>query len=214
MTDPVADYTATLTASLHGPPRAKSRLVAEIRDGLSDTMAAYTREGRPAEQAVRDFGTPAELVPACQRELTIAQARRTAGTIALTGPLLIACWYALWTVDGLLPRAALVLAIHLAGAAAVLAAVAMAATGRLSRWLPTPPRFPLAVAWMGTIASVAMAVATLTLAVAAIGALDWPLIVLAAALGAASHGTVASSARACRQCARLAGPTLRTETRN
>lgn len=203
MTDPVTTYAATLTAALHGPPRKKSRMVAEISDGLSDTVAAYTRDGRPAEQAVRDFGTPAELVPACQRELTIAQARRTAGAIALTGPLLIACWYALWTVDGVLPRTALVLAIHLAGIAAVLAALALAATGRLSRWLPTPPRFPLAVAWMGTIASVAMAVATLTLAVAAIGALDWPLIALAAVLGVASHGTVASSARACRQCARL-----------
>jgi uncharacterized membrane protein len=204
MTDPVTHYTATLTAALHGPPRVKSRLVAEIRDGLSDTVAAYTREGRPAEQAVRDFGTPAELVPACQRELTIAQARRTAGAIALTGPLLIACWYALWTVDGVLPRTALVLAVHLAGIAAVLSAVALAATGRLSRWLPTPRRFPLAVAWLGTTASVAMAVATLALAAAAIGALDWPLIALAVALGAAAHGTVASSARACRECARLA----------
>lgn len=206
MTDAVAAYAEALTAALHGPPRAKSRLVAEIREGLADTVAAYTCDGRSAEQAVRDFGTPAELVPACQRELTIAQARRTAGAVAVSALLLIACWYALWTVDGVAP----VLAIHLVGTAAVLSTAALAATGRLARWLPTPPRFPLAVAWLGTTASVAMAVATLTLATAAVGALNWPAITVAVALGVGFHGAVASSARACRECARLSEPAVRT----
>jgi hypothetical protein len=79
----------------------------------------------------------------------------------------------------------------------------LAASGTLARRLPTPHRLPLVVAWTGTTASIAMALATLTLAVAAIMAADWPLIAVACALAAASHALTAPSARACRRCARL-----------
>lgn len=210
--DPVADHVAALSAALHGPVRAKSRMIQEIRDGLTDTVEAHTQGGVPpdvaARLAVREFGTPEQLVPSCQRELTIAQARRTALSVTLTVPFLIACWHLIWTAGQgwQLQQTAQLVAVQLAAVAAVatlLMAVALAATGALARRLPTPERLPLAVAWAGTTAGVAMVVATLALAVLSPLATNWPLVTLAAMVTALSHGVVASSARACRRCARL-----------
>ncbi|WP_405675299.1 permease prefix domain 1-containing protein [Streptomyces sp. NBC_01511] len=209
---PVADYVATLSAALHGPVRAKSRMLQEIRDGLTDTVEAHTRDGVPhdraARLAVREFGTPDELVPSCQRELTLAQTRRTALSVILTVPLLITCWYLIWTTgqSWQIQHTAQLVAVPLAAVAAVaalLAAVAFAATGAPARRLRTPERLPLAVAWAGTTAGVAMVVATLALAVLSPPATNWPLVTLAAMVTALSHGMVSASARACRRCARL-----------
>lgn len=210
--DPVADHVAALSAALHGPVRAKSRMIQEIRDGLTDTVEAHIHDGVPpdvaARLAVREFGTPEQLVPSCQRELTIAQARRTALSVTLTVPFLIACWHLIWTAGQgwQLQQTAQLVAVQLAAVAAVatlLMAAALAATGALARRLPTPERLPLAVAWAGTTAGVAMVVATLALAVLSPLATNWPLVTLAAMVTALSHGVVASSARACRRCARL-----------
>ncbi|MGW6510724.1 permease prefix domain 1-containing protein [Streptomyces niveus] len=210
--DPVADHVAALSAALHGPVRAKSRMIQEIRDGLTDTVEAHTRDGVPPDEAarlaVREFGTPEQLAPSCQRELTIAQARRTALSVTLTVPFLIACWHLIWTAGQgwQLQQTAQLVAVQLAAVAAVatlLMAAALAATGALARRLPTPERLPLAVAWAGTTAGVAMVVATLALAVLSPLATNWPLVTLAAMVTALSHGVVASSARACRRCARL-----------
>ncbi|MFD6274102.1 permease prefix domain 1-containing protein [Streptomyces sp. NPDC060209] len=213
--DPVADYEAALTAALHGPGGDKARMIEELRDGLAGTVEAHVGEGKPYEYAarlaVREFGTVEEIAPACQRELTIAQARHTARAAVLTAPFLIACWYLARTsgVPGTawqLARTAQSLAVHLAGvaiAAALLAASTLAATGALARRLPTPHRLPLVVAWAGTTTSITMAVATLALTVAAALATDWALLALAGTLSAASHAVVASSARASRRCARL-----------
>ncbi|MFD7325780.1 permease prefix domain 1-containing protein [Streptomyces sp. NPDC059875] len=205
--DPVEEYAADLADALHGPARAKARLIEEMRDGLADTAEAYTREGTPYDeavrQAVREFGSPDELAPGCQRELTIAQARHTARSVVLTAPFLLACWYTLFSSG---TGTGQLLAVHLAGVAgvaALLAAGTLAASGTFARRLPTPQRLPLVVAWTGTTASIAMALATLTLAVAALMAANWPLIALACALTAASHALTAPSARACRRCARL-----------
>ncbi|MEO3749941.1 permease prefix domain 1-containing protein [Streptomyces sp. B6B3] len=214
VSDPVEEYVATLSAALLGPARAKARMIEEIRDGLADTVAAHADDGLPerraAERAVREFGTPDELVPSCQRELTIAQARHTGRVAALTAPFLIACWYLTGISGhqeaGPLPRTAQFLAVSLAGVAivaALLAAATPVATGTLARWLPTPRRLPLVVAWAGTTAGAAMALATLALVIAALLATNWPLLAAAGALAAASHGAVATSARACRRCARL-----------
>ncbi|MFF8811875.1 permease prefix domain 1-containing protein [Streptomyces pactum] len=217
--DPVEDYAATLAAALHGPARAKARLVEEIRDGLADTVAAYHGPDTPyhvaAREAVREFGTPAELVPGCQRELTIAQARHTARAVALTAPFLMFCWYLILTPgEGRqLPHAAQVVALHLAGVAvtaALLGAVMLAVTGTLARRLPTPRRLPQVAAWTGTAAGTAMALATATLLVASPLAANWPLVALAGLLTAASHGVVASSARVCRRCVR-GGPSVPPE---
>ncbi|MBV7649526.1 permease prefix domain 1-containing protein [Streptomyces albidoflavus] len=212
--DPVERYAVELAAALRGPAGARERLVAEVRDGLAETVAAYEAAGVPAERAVREavaeFGSVAEVAASCQRELTVAQARHTARALALTGPFLVACW---WLVRGTgdgqggVSGFAHQVAVQLSSAAAVavvLAALALAATGAWGRWLPVAAeRLPAAVAWTGTAASVAMAVTTLTLATAAFLAEQWPLTVLAGALAAASHAVVAGSARVCRECARL-----------
>ncbi|MEV7191102.1 permease prefix domain 1-containing protein [Streptomyces sp. NPDC093510] len=217
---PIDEHVAALTAALHGPAKAKSRLVEEMRDGLVDTAAVHAEAGADEEEAarlaVREFGTVDELVPACQRELTVAQARHTARTVALTAPFLVACWHLARTAGGApawswqLPHAAQLLAVHLAFVAtlaALLAAATLAATGPLARRLPTPDRaphrLPLVVAWAGTTASAAMAVATLALATAAALTTNWPLLAAAGTLAAASHAVVATSARACRRCAVL-----------
>ncbi|MGW0780889.1 permease prefix domain 1-containing protein [Streptomyces sp. NPDC002913] len=216
LSDPVADYEAALTAALHGPAADKARMIEELCDGLADTVEAHVDEGRPYAQAarlaVREFGTVEEIVPVCQRELAIAQARHTARAVVLAVPFLIACWYLARTSGSTGPawqlaRAAQSFAVCLAGVAvvaALFAASTAAATGGLARRLPMPRRLPLMVAWAGTTTSVTMAVATLTLALAAALATDWPLFALAGALSAASHAVVASSARAGRRCARLA----------
>ncbi|MEU6038353.1 permease prefix domain 1-containing protein [Actinomadura sp. NPDC047616] len=213
--DPVEEYVASLAAILRGPARAKNRMVQEIRDGLTDAADAHAGEGMPrrraVREAVREFGTPEEIAPSCQRELTIAQARHTARVVALTVPCLLACWYLLRSGgpgDGWQPpRAVQMLAAQLAGVAtgaALPAAATLAVTGVLARRLPTPHRLLVAVAWAGTTAAVVMGVAAMALAVASLLAADWPLVALAGVLAAASHAAVASSARACRQCVRLA----------
>ncbi|UED87775.1 permease prefix domain 1-containing protein [Streptomyces profundus] len=203
---------AELADALDGPARVKSRLLREAREGLSETLAAHRAAGLPLERAARravaEFGSPAELAPAYQRELTVAQARHTARALLLVAPFLLACWYLVGgaATGGGVARLG---AISLAGAAGVVALLAggtLAATGALSRWLPTPRRLPGTVAWAGTTVSVAMAVATLTLALAALVAANWPLLALAGGLTALSHATVAGSARACRRCARLTVP--------
>ncbi|MFK4066076.1 permease prefix domain 1-containing protein [Streptomyces sp. NPDC029674] len=215
---PLDAHIAALAAALHGPAKAKSRLVEEMRDGLTDTAAAHAEAGaddeEAAHRAIREFGTVDDLVPVCQRELTVAQARHTARTVALTAPFLVACWYLARTAGGgpapwQLAHTPQLLAVHLAlvaTLAALLAAATLAATGPLARRLPTPQRLPLVVAWAGTTASAAMAVATLALATAAALTTNWPLLAAAGALAAASHAVVATSARACRRCATLFAP--------
>ncbi|MEU2757974.1 permease prefix domain 1-containing protein [Streptomyces albidoflavus] len=211
---PVERYSAELAAALRGPAGARERLVAEVRDGLAETVAAYEAAGALPERAVREavaeFGSVAEVAASCQRELTVAQARRTARALALTGPFLVACW---WLVRGTggeqggVSGFAYQVAVQLSSAAVVavvLAALALGATGAWGRWLPVAAeRLPGAVAWTGTAASVAMAVTALTLATAAFLAEEGPLTVLAGALAAASHAVVAGPARVCRECARL-----------
>ncbi|MET7274327.1 permease prefix domain 1-containing protein [Streptomyces flaveolus] len=215
--DPVEEYVTALAAALHGPVRAKARLVEEVRDGLMDAVSERTAVGLPyslaAEEAVREFGTTDDLVPSCQRELTIAQVRHTARSIALTVPLLLACWCLVrnpgHAQDRGLTTTAQLVAVHLAAiaaGAAVLAAGALAATGTLARRLPVPDRLPRMVGWTGTAASMSIAVATPALAIACVLATNRPVIALACTLAAASHGVMAGSVRACRRCARLSVP--------
>ncbi|MCG5215942.1 permease prefix domain 1-containing protein [Streptosporangium sp. KLBMP 9127] len=209
--DPIEDYVAALAVALHGPARIKARMVAEIRDGLADAAAAHTGDGVPyhraAGQAVREFGAVGELVPSCQRELTIAQTRHTARAVALTIPFLIACWCLIWIAghDWRLPDPAQSPAAQLSGvtAVAVLLAAMFAATGALVRRLSTPRRLPLAVAWSGTTTGVAMGVSTLALVTVSALTTNWPLTACVGVLAAVSHAIMAASARACRRCSRL-----------
>ncbi|WP_106401003.1 permease prefix domain 1-containing protein [Actinocorallia populi] len=205
--DPIEARVAELSAVLHGPARLKARMLEELRGGLADAAADLSPGPDPdaARRAVAEFGSVSELAPAFQRELTLAQARRTARTMALLLPLLIAGRY--WagssgTAPHLLHLAA-VNATALAAATALLATVFLALTGAFGRRLPTPGELPLAVAWTGTVAAAAVGVGALTLTAAAVLSANWPLAAATALLALGSHARIASSARACRRCARL-----------
>ncbi|MDX3226153.1 hypothetical protein [Streptomyces sp. ME19-01-6] len=214
--DPIDEHVAALAAALHGPARVKDRMLTEARDALTDAAADIAhgtrRDGRAddhaARQAVDDFGSVEDIAPAFQRELTIAQARHTARRVALLVPVLILGWYVLVIVDrdrGL-PHPVQVLAAHVGGvaaAAALLAAASLAATGALARWLPTPRRLPLMVAWTGTTAGTALAISAVTLTTASALAGNWQVSAGIGVVTIASHMRIAASARACRQCARL-----------
>jgi hypothetical protein len=205
--DPIAEYVDGLAATLRGPARVKARMVGEMRDGLVDAAAARTAEGMPdlyaAEQAVRDFGPLEELAPACQRELTIAQMRHTARTVAFAVPILLVCWFVIWSGGHGWPlRLLAAQLVVVAVGAALLATGALMTTGGLARRLPAPDSLPLAVAWTGTATSVAIAIATLAIITVSVLTGNWPLTALAGALAVAAHGMVAASSRACRECAR------------
>ncbi|MCX4696162.1 permease prefix domain 1-containing protein [Streptomyces sp. NBC_01408] len=213
--DPIDAYAATLSQSLQGPARAKARMVEELRGGLEDAAAAYAESGVPHERAVElavhDFGAPRDVAAAFQHELTIAQTRHTARAAVLAVPLAVGCALLVWGAGHHpaweLPRMSQLLTVHLAGAAAaaasVLAVVTLAVTGRLARTLPTPRQLPRTVAWMGTAASIAMALAAFVLAILSVVVAGWPLAVAAGALAATAHAVLASSARACRRCTRV-----------
>ncbi|MEW2556056.1 permease prefix domain 1-containing protein [Streptomyces zhihengii] len=208
----VEGHVAALAEGLHGPARARARLLREAHDGLSDAVADLVGrgvpEGRAAERAVRDFGTPDEVRPAFQAELTLAQARGTSRLLALVLPALIACWYLAAAVAPAPGDAAALLA-GLLGAVAVggtlLAAGAAAMTGALGRVVPAPARLPEAVAWTATCMSVALAVGALSLTAVWTASGDWAAAGAAGALTLLSHARVGSSARACRRCLGGAG---------
>ncbi|MEV6956277.1 hypothetical protein [Streptomyces sp. NPDC051183] len=212
--DTIEVHLAELTATLHGPARLKTQMVDELREGLLDTareLSPDTEPGRDAaRQAIRQFGTVAEIAPSFQHELTITQARHTARTVMMIVPCVLVCWY----LVELATRAAghrlldllQVTVAHLgvlAALTALLAAVCLSITGTLARRLPLPQRLPLVVAWTGTTAAVALGLSALTLITAAVLATNWPLIAAACLITIAFHTRIAASARACRHCARL-----------
>ncbi|MFB7172466.1 hypothetical protein ACFCYM_16795 [Streptomyces sp. NPDC056254] len=191
-------------------------MLAELREGLLDAAAELAPGREPddeaAREAVRQFGSVAELAPGFQHELTLVQARHASGRILLLAPLLLPCWYVLAaagpTAHGLpygAPGAARAPGRHRCGRRAGGSGVP-AATGPLARRLATPARLPAVVAWTGTTAAVALALSAFTLTVASLLTAGRPLCALAGAVVIVFHAKVAASARACRACARLPAP--------
>ncbi|PRX96705.1 permease prefix domain 1-containing protein [Allonocardiopsis opalescens] len=212
--DPIEEHVAALAAVLHGPERDKARMLDELRDGLVDTADALVEQGlsghAAARRAVREFGTVGQLAPSFQHELTLIQARHTARAVALTVPVLLACWYLVGMADlaqgRQLPAAAQLLAAATGGVAAtaaLCAAASLACTGALARRLPVWHRLPLVVAWTGTTAGIAFALSALALTTASAMSGNWQLSALAGAATLVVHARVAASARVCRECARL-----------
>ena len=98
-------YLTELGTALRGPRRAKSDLLAEARDHLTDATEQYERDGleRPAAEraATADFGELAEIVPAYQAELGLAQGHRTAlGVLCLSAAQPFVWGYAFRWVSG------------------------------------------------------------------------------------------------------------------
>ncbi|MBO4205783.1 permease prefix domain 1-containing protein [Micromonospora echinofusca] len=113
----VDEYVRTFDRRLRGPARLRRDLVHEVRDSLADAVEAYTLAGMdgPAAQhrAVAEFGDPAELVPAYQRELAAAALRALAvRVVAVAGVLTVAgdlTWRGSSWSDGPRPPAGYVL---------------------------------------------------------------------------------------------------------
>ncbi|GII57185.1 hypothetical protein Pth03_55740 [Planotetraspora thailandica] len=99
---PIDDYVIGLRRALHGPVRAKRDLLAEARDGLADAALAYADEGYDRAEAERlavaDFGSVAEVAPAFQEELAVAQGRRTAALLFVSVPVTALMWSLIWKV--------------------------------------------------------------------------------------------------------------------
>lgn len=75
-------YVDEFAAALRAPQRVKRDLVTEVHDSLVDAVEAYEDRGlarhEAEQQAVAEFGDVAELAPAYQAEIALAQGRRAA----------------------------------------------------------------------------------------------------------------------------------------
>jgi hypothetical protein len=213
-------YLDQVAASLFGPSRARRDIVAELRSGLLDAADAHQCTGLPAapaaEAAIAEFGDPRLVADAFRPELTIQQARRVALTLAAVGPPIGLLWAAAAVASHIAVRHAS--SWHWAGppplspaafplaAGAVLITVCsvlatVAATGRLTRWLPDRPRLAAATAataGFGAAAADLAVFALLASQLASAPAALAPVPVTAAAIASLTRLTLAR--RAARRC--------------
>jgi hypothetical protein len=216
-------WLAAVAARLPGLPRTRQAAVAELRDGLLEGFGAHQARGLapvPAAQAtLAEFGDPGQVADAFAPELAAAHARRVALTLARTGPLLGALWATALLASPLstpllagagppsrwrwppgpwagLPFVGLVLLIGIPAAV-----LAVAATGRLSRWLPSRPRLAPTAAAAAALAGMTVDLALLGMlgaqALIAPSQLAWAPATLAAA---ASLARLALAGGAVRRC--------------
>ncbi len=219
----VEGYLAEITALLPGPSRVRAGIVAELRSGLLDATDAHRSAGLPPSQAalaaIREFGNPTQVAAGFRAEIAASQARRAAIALLVTGPLVGLLWIATaaashlriglglpWHWTGLSPG--LGVGIYLVAAAIGITAwgamLSIAATGRLTRWLPTRPRrapTAAAVAGYGAVSADGLGLALLAAELATVpGKLS---LLPAAAAAAASIARMLLARRAARHCLAL-----------
>ncbi|WP_127508066.1 permease prefix domain 1-containing protein [Actinoplanes solisilvae] len=190
---PIQVYLDEVAARLYGPRRARTRILAELRDGLEQAVADRTDRGEPAGRAATaataEFGAPDVVTAAFAGELATAYARQTLITYVATGPLVGICWLLLLHPDpwrtGLAASITAIPVLPLIAAGLATSAGALATTGRLMRWLPetSPGR---ALAATATVAGLTMAGDLIIIGVAGhSGFLTRPLAVIAVTAGLA-----------------------------
>jgi hypothetical protein len=216
----VEAYLRAAADSMAGPRRERSDILAELRSGLLDAIDAKRDAGLPeqaaTEAAITEFGHPRQVASAFGPHLAMIQARHTALAIAATGPLVGLLWAAAaiashitlrhappWQWPGAPPLSA---AAFPAIAASLLilitsTVITIAATGKLSRWLPASPRIAAVSAATAGFTAVAVDLAILALLASQLtsapGTLD-PIPVAAAT--AASLTRLTFARRAARSC--------------
>jgi hypothetical protein len=211
-------YLAEVAARLPGPARLRYPILAELRSGLLDAAEAYQAAGQTPDAAARaavlDFGAPGPVAAGFQAELASRQARQVAIAVLVTGPLTGLLWLLTAVASHLGPdlpglgtglspgaRGGLVLVAAAIVGTAWAAAAGIAATGRLTRWLPVRPgRAPLAAALAGFCAAAADGLGVTVLAaelVLAPGRLALLPAVLATVAGLTR---LALAGRAARRC--------------
>lgn len=152
----VDQYLDRLARDLPGTRGARASALDEVRGDLREAIESHTARGFPpqlaARAAVAELGPPSMVAEAFAPELATTQARRTLLALLITGPLVGLCWLLLlaphsWPAR---PEAlwAAIPALPLIGVAVAAAAVILASTGKLIRWLPesTPGRALLGTA--------------------------------------------------------------------
>jgi hypothetical protein len=160
----VESYLASVATRLPGSGRARTAIVAELRAGLLDAIDAYQDAGLTPDEAtavaIREFGDPARIAAGFGPELAARGARVTALALVATGPVIGLLWAVAavtshigvraappWRWAGVSPE----VAVFVAAAFVILTAtvwaslLAVAATGRLTRWMPQRPRLAPAV---------------------------------------------------------------------
>lgn len=211
-TSVVDAYLEEVAGRLTGPLPARAAILTELHDGLLEAVDAHRSRGLPvaaaAGQAVAEFGDPRIVAGALGPELAALQSRRIALTLVRTGPLVGALWLTALTVSAAPPwqhevtgfwlaATMLGLAIAVAGCAALLT---VAATGRLSRWLPIAPRVvPAAAAAASGICAVADVTFLVVAALWAVGAPGSPAWAPLGVAVTASVVRIALTGRAARR---------------
>jgi hypothetical protein len=154
--DPVAaqvvgDYLAVLESGLPVGRRSRTRILAEISDGLACAVQDQRDRGASpaaaAHRAVAEFGDPRALAAAFVRQLGPAVAHRAGLALIITGPFVGSAWVA---AVGFPAGVVMILAITVP--AAILASTG---AGRPSRHLRVPARVVTAAALVATIGCVA-----------------------------------------------------------
>ncbi len=144
-TQAVEHYLRVLGDQLHGPARARTAAIEEIRSGLDDAITAHrTRHGTSAtvaaEAAITQLGAPQVVAAAFAGELAVGQTRKALWILLLTGPLVGIWWLLLLATQSGAIQPAIILtaipALPVVAAAIVIAAIVLATTGSLIRWLP------------------------------------------------------------------------------
>jgi hypothetical protein len=161
----IGTYLDELAVALIGPSGARAAVVAEISDGLLETVGSYRTRGLKAGEAVHaaiaEFGEPRTVAAAFSPEIGARQARRTAVALMTSGPLVGLAWIAGAVLAALPPvRHGLTgpwWALSVVGLALVVAAPSMllvvVATGRAGLRFVLPPSLPPMAAGIAGVAA-------------------------------------------------------------
>jgi hypothetical protein len=214
----VESYLAEVATRLPGPRRAQAGIVAELRAGVLDAIdshrAAGLPDGRAAAVALAEFGDPGQVAAAFRPELAARSARSTALTLVTTGPVVGLLWAAAavashigarpalpWPWAGASPGSLLAVPLAAVAVTALAALFTVAATGRMTRWLPLRPRLAPASAAAAGFGAVAVDMIVLALLASQLASAPGSLApVPVAAAAAASLTRLTLARRAARRC--------------
>jgi hypothetical protein len=208
----IGTYLAELADQLGGPSAARAAILAELEDGLWAATTTQRAQRRSPEEAARaavaEFGHPHAVAAGFGPELAAATGRRVGLGLLATGPLVGSSWLlvtaATWRWAGREAPAAVGLVAGLVGLVLVVAVpaamVAVAVSGRLSRWLPAGPQVAATAAATAAsacvVADLVLLTGMLTAAVLA-GGMAWPAGLLAAGASCARLNLAGRAARRC-----------------
>jgi hypothetical protein len=213
---PIEPYLAAVTAGLPGPARSHAAIVAELRSGLMDATDAYRSAGLPPAQAagaaVKDFGDPGQVADGFRAEIAAGQARRVSITLLAAGPVVGLLWIAAtvashgarswqWLDQSpALLRAGACLAVAVIAAQVAAVLLGVAATGRLTRWLPVRPRRAPTAAVVAGLGAAGVDVIVLSLLAEQVATAAWQLspVPIAVAAAASLARMLLATRAACR----------------